>query len=494
MAELVPVDHDPFAAPPSLVPVDHDPFAEPAAPSKGILGKAAEPITSYPETYSGMVSDATSQMGAGVSQAREALAAQPQTPAEKGQAALDFVGGVGKTALGGLGYVTSPINAALRTVVGKPVEEATGIPKEYTEFGASLALPIPKKIPSIGVTTRNAAPTVEELKGAATAAYQSPAIQGLEIKAPALTNFGQQTRAELNAMGFDENLAPKTFGILSRLENAPAGSTVTGRNIESIRRTFGKAAGSTDPTERQAATEIINRMDGWIGGIKPQDVIAGDTTAAAATAAEARGNYAAAKRSETITDAVERGNQNAAAANSGANTENALRQRIKAIIQNPRERRGYSPDELKQMGQIVRGSYTGDIVRAAGNILGGGGGLGTMLTSGVGAAASGSAWGAALPVLGFGFKKLGSVLTNNQISKLDEMVRSRAPLSRPLVNWSQVTQEFEISPTARNMARVSLASKNLSTNLRDAGISLSPQELLRAIQGPVGGSAGEEQQ
>ena len=30
---------------------------------------------------------------------------QPQTPAEKGQAALDFVGGVGKTALGGLGYV-----------------------------------------------------------------------------------------------------------------------------------------------------------------------------------------------------------------------------------------------------------------------------------------------------------------------------------------------------------------------------------------------------
>lgn len=110
-----------------------------------------------------------------------------------------------------------------------------------------------------------------------------------------------------------------------------------------------------------------------------------------------------------------------------------------------------------------------------------------MVTSGVGALASGSPLGTLLPVLGFGFKRLGSVLTEGQINKLDAMVRSRAPLSRPLLDWSKATQEFEVSPTARNIARVSLASKNLSNNLSDAGISLSPSALMQTLAPPQSG-------
>ena len=268
-------------------------------------------------------------------------------------------------------------------VVGQPVQDVTGIPKEYTEFAATLGLPLPKKLPGVGAVERAPA-TAEDLKAAADAAYKSPEIQSLNVKAPALTNFGQQTRAELNAMGFDENVSPKTFGIISRLESAPPGSTVTGRNIESIPAPW-QSRRLTDPTERRAASEVIDRLDAWIGGIKPQDVIAGDTAAAAAKAAEARGNYAAAMRSGKVTDAVEAAKLNAAAANSGANTENTLRQKIKGILKSRTKSRGYSPEELDQMRKIVKGSYTGDTVRTAGNILGGGGGLGTMVTSAVGA-------------------------------------------------------------------------------------------------------------
>jgi hypothetical protein len=50
--------------------------------------------------------------------------------------------------LGALGYVASPVDAALRTIVGKPVEDMTGIPKEYTEFATGMALP-PGRIPRL---------------------------------------------------------------------------------------------------------------------------------------------------------------------------------------------------------------------------------------------------------------------------------------------------------------------------------------------------------
>lgn len=66
----------------------------------------------------------------------------------------NVVKGFGNTVAGGLSYLTSPINAALRTYAGEPIEKATGIPKEYTEFALSLAVPakgppkLPQRIPT----------------------------------------------------------------------------------------------------------------------------------------------------------------------------------------------------------------------------------------------------------------------------------------------------------------------------------------------------------
>ena len=63
-----------------------------------------------------------------------------------------MVKGAGNLGLGGLGYVTAPINAPLHTIVGEPVEHATGSPLagSLAEAGAGFALPVPKGIPRIG--------------------------------------------------------------------------------------------------------------------------------------------------------------------------------------------------------------------------------------------------------------------------------------------------------------------------------------------------------
>jgi hypothetical protein len=93
------------------------------------VAKALSPITGYPETYQKMNQEAQQQVSRGIDQATS------------GNGVMETAKGVGNVALGTLGFVASPINAAYRSVVGQPVEDVTGIPREYTEFAAQLATP-----------------------------------------------------------------------------------------------------------------------------------------------------------------------------------------------------------------------------------------------------------------------------------------------------------------------------------------------------------------
>lgn len=341
------------------------------------------------------------------------------------------------------------------------------------------------------------APTVEALKNAATEGYQAPEVTGVELRAQSLTNLAERVRSELNASGLDENLAPKTFGILGKASSAPEGATVTGQNIESLRRTLGNAAGSVDATERKAAQSALTALDDFYKSVPAGDVLAGDTGQAAATIGEARANYGAAARAEKIDRKITQAELRAASANSGQNVTNTLRARIADILIDPKQRRGYSAVELAAMERIVRGTKTSNTLRNAGNLLGGGGGLGSIVTAGVGAAATGG-WGAGLPVLGYALKKLGNALTNRQIDQLSEIIRSRSPLAGrvggPVVEWSKAARAAEMQPSARTISSLTLASRNLSNNLKDAGITIAPDDLLRSLQGPVRAPAEDEQQ
>lgn len=106
---------------------------------------AVRPFTSYPETYSRMNRESREQMSRGVQQL-----AHPDD-------AKDLAYGAGNVALGALGFVGSPVNAAINTIVGKPIEENIGIPAQYTDFAASMALPIPKRLPRMSKIGEEAA-------------------------------------------------------------------------------------------------------------------------------------------------------------------------------------------------------------------------------------------------------------------------------------------------------------------------------------------------
>lgn len=502
MPELIPVDHDPFAmsadtaSGPQLVPVDHDPFAPKPTGWRGVVADALAPFTNYPGTYADMNRAGRATMAGGFNEAKTALIDEPRS----GAGAVKFAKGVGTTALGAVETALSPVNAALRTVVGQPVEAVTGLPKEYSELAASMA------VPGIGMTRMPnmararpptaAAPTVQELKAAASKGYESQEVAAVEIKAPAVSQWSVDMRTELTKAGLDENVAPKTWGILTKAERAPPSAFVTGQNLESLRKTLGSAAGSIEGAERKAASQAIEALDSFLPNVAARDVIAGEPAAAAATLAEARGNWSAAKHAETINKKEFRAELRAAAANSGQNVSNTMRQRIADILLNDKDLRGFSRGERALMQRIVEGTPTENALRMGGNFLGGGGGVGGMVSMAVAGHTTGGP-GAVAPIFGWGMKKLGNAMTRRDVDKLNELIRSNSPLGKQMAAsaeaWSKAAKSVSDRSNPRTLALVNIASRNFSNNLRDAGVTVSPDDLLRSIQGPVRAGAEDEE-
>lgn len=101
------------------------------------VGKAISPVTGYWDTYQRMNKDAREQISRGAEQV-----SNPDSLTDpQAHGISDVVSGAGNVALGALGYVASPLNAAYRSIAGQPIEDVTGIPREHTEFALQLATP-----------------------------------------------------------------------------------------------------------------------------------------------------------------------------------------------------------------------------------------------------------------------------------------------------------------------------------------------------------------
>lgn len=110
-------------------------------------------------------------------------------------------------------------------------------------------------------------------------------------------------------------------------------------------------------------------------------VLAGPADLASSTFKDARGNYAAEARSSQLTGIADKADLNAAVTNSGLNLDNATRQRVASVLNNPKLIAGFSPEEIAALNEVARGTPTRNAIRFVGNLLGGGGGLGVRTGS-----------------------------------------------------------------------------------------------------------------
>jgi hypothetical protein len=89
--------------------------------------------------------------------------------------------------------------------------------------------------------------------------------------------------------------------------------------------------------------------------------------------------------------------------------------------------------------------------------------------------------------VGYGLKRLSPVLSQGDAQSLQEIARARSPLGEQvrssLDKFGRASTMLKGSPSPQNSARFMLAARNLSTNLSDAGIDVSPENIARATVG-----------
>lgn len=357
----------------------------------------------------------------------------------------------GKVAVTGEDGHTSPEvieRAADLAAVASPVPTAT-------RAGAGIfAAPMSPRATPV-------APTVEALEKAAKSGYEEARGLGVEVRPQPIADLGMRIGADLNEKGIQSELAPKTFSILSKIASPPASSVATIQNLEALRRSFGHAAKDfANPTEQLAAKSAQRAFDEYLAALPAEDVVRGPAEKVAKVLAEARGNYAAAQRSNQVTGAVDAADISAAAANSGQNVGNAVRQRLKSILLSDKKTAGYSDRELAQLEQAIRGTRVGNTARIAGNLLGGGGGLGGAITAAIGGVATApyGGVGAVAPLVGAGLKKASDASVSRQVKLLDEMIRARSPLGGKLSEAGKQVPE-ELSAKKAAILRLMLANE-----------------------------------
>lgn len=333
--------------------------------------------------------------------------------------------------------VTSPITGAARSAIGHPYSAMTGMPYEQAKDAVDTAMMglKPAGASPRGLATKAApVPSAPELKSAAVAGYDAAKNSGVELKPSALTTFSDGIKANLNADGLNEVLAPKTFGVLEKIGVAPPDAIVTTNDFRTLQRSLGHAAKSPDPTERLAASRAIEALNSHIENLSAAEISKGTPKQLAevvGTIKEANANYAGYKRAEDFNFRGEKAQNNAAAANTGMNVENRLRSQVRQILNNKNAQRGFDAETMAAFRAFNSGSRSANIIRMIGNALGGGGGWGALAAGAAGHLAV-PFIGAATPAVGMAVKAAGNARASKQFEKLGERIRANTPLARSL--------------------------------------------------------------
>jgi hypothetical protein len=285
------------------------------------------------------------------------------------------------------------------------------------------------------------APSREILKDSASGTYD--AVRDMKVpfnSGPVADRVGALKNQLEQTFGIDRDTSPKSFNALDTLDRRLSEKPqVTTEDIEIARRKLDSAAADfNNKTDQKTAGLLRKGLEGIVENPPPRAVPEGrfdDAMRAAGLMKEARGNYGAAARAETLDKLAEKADRQAAVSNSGLNLDNTLRQRVNSLLSDPKKVRGFSDEEKAALNEVAMGTPSRNAIRYASNLLGGGGGLGAVtagLASGLVGAAAGGPIGAALgtvpPVVGLLAKKYSAGATRSALDAANEMVRQRSPM------------------------------------------------------------------
>lgn len=350
-----------------------------------------------------------------------------------GPASLAFAGtpAVGKAALESL-----PAFLAASTAgdVGAGIAGQTA--REYDPDNAilDLAASITGGIGGAGMasmmTPRYApTPTLEATKQKAADAWGRVNASDARLSDAAVADLDARVRGSLPTSQLAPKAYPNAFGLA---DDVPLMKNPKVSEVEDLRRIIGDAVAG-NAQESRVGVNMKKEIADYLAGLKPKDFATGDGTDVIDDLASARDLTARTKRAEAVINKEMRGESRAATSGTGGNEVNAQKQNVRSLFDIERDptltarRKGYTPEEMAQMKDVVFGSPGSNAARLVGRLAPTSGAL-PLVTTGIGgasgatAAMMGGSPFLAIPAIAGGIgiagKQIAEGMTKSQIKKL----------------------------------------------------------------------------
>lgn len=264
---------------------------------------------------------------------------------------------------------------------------------------------------------RVAAPSVDDLRAAGQAAYQQADNAGVIFTPEAVNRLKMDVGKRLVDIGYDPALQPGAAAVVKRIDDL-AGQNVTFTGLDTLRKVASNGYVPGNKSNNKAVSSIVNAIDDLIKSPKPSEVLTGDTKLASDAITQGREIWSRLSKNERVADAIERAELRAASTGSGGNVDNAIRQNLRRLLENPR---GFTDAEIAALRKVVEGTATQNALRLAGKLSPSGNGLmaalgigGTMINPAVGVASLG----------GMGAKAIADGMTKANTGALSSLIRS----------------------------------------------------------------------
>lgn len=313
------------------------------------------------------------------------------TAARVGRGALVGAAGAGAYGFGeGEGGIA---NRAASGAMAAPV----GLVAGGALIGAGQAFNALRNAASRNPALREAMPTLEGLREAASGLYAKAREMGGELSEGQVSAMTKGISARINEAGFDRQLHPRVAAVVDRLTSETGPKSL--QEMEILRRVAGNAAASLQPDERRIASQIIDAIDDAV------DDMGGGSAALGA----ARETWSRLRRMETIDEAITK-------AGLTDDFASGLRNQFKILLRNPRRLRGFSEAQKAAIRAVAMGGPVSNGLRHLGKLLSPTGISGAALTGG--AAFSGAGLGSlAIPAAGAGMTAIANALTKSRANR-----------------------------------------------------------------------------
>lgn len=268
-------------------------------------------------------------------------------------------------------------------------------------------------------------PSVDDLRAAGQAAYQQADQAGVIFSPQAVDRLKMDVGKKLVDLGYDPALQPGAAAVVKRIDDL-AGQNFTLTGLDSLRKVASNGYIPGNRSNNKAISDIVNAIDDLVASPRATDVLTGDTKTASQALSTAREMWSRLSKAERVSDAIGRAELRASSTGSGGNVDNAIRQNLRRILENPR---GFTQAEQDALRKVVTGTAGQNALRLAGKLSPSGNGLmaalgigGTMVNPAIGLASLG----------GMGAKAVADNMTRQNTQVLDALIRSGGQSAPPL--------------------------------------------------------------